>query len=66
VIGYCLDFPSVDLRQHSNRAHGDWLVDEVRSSERNKVLHEIEWANESRWYIEYDYVHYAWIPVENS
>jgi hypothetical protein len=65
VIGYCLDFPPVDLCREANRGHGDWLVDEVRFSDRGKVLHEIEWANGARWYIECDDVHYAWIPMDD-
>lgn len=66
VIGYCLDFPPVDRRRQANRGHGDWLVDEIRFTERGKVLHEIEWANGSRWYIECDDVCYKWLPDVDS
>jgi hypothetical protein len=57
TISYCLDFPAYDLRNQVNQGHGDWLVDEIRFSERGKILHEIEWANGDRWYIECDDIH---------
>jgi len=41
-------------KQQANQAagHGDWLIDEVRLSENNLVLHEILFRNRSRWLIE--------------
>ncbi|HMW02814.1 MAG TPA: hypothetical protein PLL06_16100 [Acidobacteriota bacterium] len=60
VISYCLDFPAIDLRSRPNQGHGDWLVDEIRFSDRGKVLHEIEWAHGPRWYIECDDICATW------
>ncbi len=41
-------------------AHGDWLRDEIRLSEKGLVLHEIEIAGES-WLIESEDIYYVWL-----
>ena len=50
-------FPLVDP------SHGDWLVDEVRLSERGHILHEIEFSSGSHWIIECHDLRYAWLPL---
>jgi hypothetical protein len=42
--------------------HADWLWDEFRLSDGGHVLHEIEWASESRWLIEASDVQCTWQP----
>ncbi len=44
--------------------HGDWLIDEVRLSEREFVLHEVEFSHGSRWIIECEDLIYQWKPFE--
>jgi hypothetical protein len=46
--------------------HGDWLYDEIRLSENNLVLHEIEWWLSASWLIECEDIIYKWIPFENQ
>ena len=41
--------------------NGDWLFDEFRLSESDRLIHEIEWER-ALWRIESDDVHYRWIP----
>ena len=48
----------------SGYAHGDWMYDEIRLSDRKCVLHEIEWSCGSRWVIECGDVSYKWIPFD--
>ncbi len=43
--------------------HGDWLIDEIRLSERNLVLHEIEFSSGSRWIIECENIRYLSEPI---
>ena len=43
--------------------HVDWLYDEIRLSERGRVLHEVEWSGGGRWLIECGDVVYRWIPL---
>jgi hypothetical protein len=40
--------------------HGDWLVDEIRISDRGLVLHEIEFSRGSNWLIECQDIYYSW------
>ena len=49
-----------------NKGHGDWLVDEVRLSESNLVLHEIIFRSGSRWVIECLDIKSAWIPLPDA
>ncbi|MCI0388729.1 MAG: hypothetical protein MOB07_08180 [Acidobacteria bacterium] len=42
--------------------HGDWLIDEIRLSERNLVLHEIEFSSGSHWIIECEDIQYRSEP----
>jgi hypothetical protein len=47
--------------------HGDWLYDELRISEQNHLLHEIEWWHAGqleRWLIEASDVIYSWTVRE--
>jgi hypothetical protein len=46
--------------------HGDWLRDEVRTSERNLLLHEIVFSRGSRWLIEAENIEYVWQPLSSS
>ena len=43
--------------------HGDWIRDEIRLSENDFVIHEIEWEN-GNWLIESEDVEYKWIPFD--
>jgi hypothetical protein len=43
--------------------HGDWLYDEIRLSDRERVLHEVEWSRGNRWLIECRDVTYEWRPL---
>ena len=47
----------------SAAAHGDWLIDEVRLSEKNLVHHEIVFRGGSRWLIESGDVKFRWAPA---
>ena len=44
-------------------SHGDWLVDEIRLSENNLVLHEILFSSETRWTIESRDIFIVWKPT---
>jgi hypothetical protein len=48
---------------NQNAGHGDWLIDEVRLSENNLVLHDILFANRSRWLIEASDIMWEWKPL---
>jgi hypothetical protein len=48
----------------AGEGHGDWLVDEIRLSERGYLLHEIEWSRGSDWLIECKDFEYRWLPFE--
>jgi hypothetical protein len=43
------------------RPHGDWLIDEIRLSKADKVIHEIQFERAS-WLIECEDLSYKWIP----
>lgn len=63
VKGYKLDllpdngFPS--------KSHGDWLVDEVRLSATDSVIHEIKFWRDASWQIECGDIECNWLPFEN-
>jgi len=63
VVSY--SFSSKQDSSGSNKGHGDWLVDEVRLSESNLVLHEIIFSSGSRWLIECQDIESAWIPLSS-
>lgn len=42
--------------------HGDWIIDEIRLSEKNKVIHEIKFWLAGNWKIECSDIKYEWIP----
>jgi hypothetical protein len=48
-----------------NKGHGDWLIDEIRLSEGNLVLHEIAFWSGSHWLIECRDIKSTWIPQAN-
>jgi hypothetical protein len=43
-----------------HRPHGDWLIDEIRLSEKGRVVHEIKFT-QATWRIECEDIVYAWI-----
>lgn len=45
--------------------HQDWLRDEIRLSENDFIIHEIEWFN-ANWIIECKDIEYKWIPFEEN
>jgi hypothetical protein len=63
VQSYSLNTPFGLVSPPHEVGHGDWLCDEVRLSERNHVLHEIEFSRGSRWIIECADIVCAWEPV---
>jgi len=64
VLSYTLDQPYRKLKESMiNHGHGDWLVDEVRFSDRGKIIDEIEWDNRGHWIIECNDIQYLWIPL---
>jgi hypothetical protein len=61
VFSYSLDTPFTSSSVR-NTGHGDWLCDEVRLSQRDQVLHEIEFSGGSRWIIECRDIEWTWRP----
>lgn len=47
-----------------SRKHGDWLIDEIRLSDQNLVLHEVVFHHGARWAIECEDLHYSWKPFD--
>jgi hypothetical protein len=62
VHSYSLDTPFGFAAPPRDVGHGDWLRDEVRLSQRNHVLHEVEFSRGSRWIIECADIVWAWDP----
>jgi hypothetical protein len=46
-----------------NDGHGDWLIDEIRLSDKGYVIHEIIFRRNSRWLIECEDIVYKWKPL---
>lgn len=46
------------------KSYGDWLYDEVRLSENELVLHEIEFHSQTIWLIECEDIEFIWTPFE--
>lgn len=62
VRSYALTLPHDFQFPPSYRTgHGDWLVDELRISERALVVHEVRFSRGSRWLIECEDVEYKWL-----
>jgi hypothetical protein len=65
-----LDLNYVNVKKYSlNKntswnSHGDWLFDEVRLSDKNLVLHEVEFASGEYWLIECEDIKFEWKPFE--
>ena len=66
VKNYSLTTPAEPEYPRPNVGHGDWLVDEVRLSERGLVEHEIRFSQGGRWLIECKDVTYQWIPFSQE
>ena len=67
VRSYSLETPpEFKLPPGFRVGHGDWLIDEVRLSERELVLHEIEFSRGSRWVIECGDIDFQWRPFESA
>lgn len=62
VHSYSLATPFGFVSQPRDVGHGNWLCDEVRLSERDHVLHEIEFSRGSRWLIECKDIECIWEP----
>lgn len=56
VQNYCIN--------NSSDAHGDWLYDEIRISEDNLVIHEIEFLVDTYWIIKCEDIKSNWIPFD--
>jgi len=57
VISYAFRGGSVD------RGHNDWRYDELRLSDADNLIHEIEWADGAHWLIEASDVEFNWLPL---
>jgi hypothetical protein len=66
VLSYSLDLPYRRKKTPFPGKHGDWLVDEITFSQRGKVLHEIEWAEDATWMIECHDIEFKWIAKESQ
>lgn len=64
VRSYVMNAPPEFERPPLSAGHGDWLVDEVRLSERGLVVHEILFSRGAHWQIEASDLHYEWLPLE--
>jgi hypothetical protein len=62
VESYLLETPSEFESPPLNVGHGDWLIDEIRLSERGLALHEIKFSRGSSWVIECTEIIYQWNP----
>ncbi len=63
VYAYSLDTPFGFVSPPRDVGHGDWLCDEVRLSQRDHVIHEIEFSRGSRWVIECEDIEWTWVPL---
>lgn len=65
VESYCLDRAQRPGRwAEKPKGHGDWMIDELDLSEQGYILHEIEWLDNARWFIECRDFEFKWIPKE--
>jgi hypothetical protein len=63
VVSYCLTKePGLSSRGVRLLGHGDWLIDELRLSERGHVVHEIVFRNAGHWTIECEDIGCRWVP----
>jgi hypothetical protein len=58
VTNYSLGFTQAG--SSTNQGHGDWLIDEVRMSDRMQVIHEVVFSTGARWLIECRNVRCGW------
>ena len=63
VNSYCLSMPATSKPPRTSVGHGDWLVDEVRLSERGLVEHEIRFSQGASWLIECGDLIHKWFPL---
>jgi hypothetical protein len=61
VQSYSFDTPADFKLPPFNVGHGDWLIDEVRLSDRGFMLHEIEFSRGTKWLVECIDFDYEWI-----
>jgi len=54
---------SPNMSSDQRHGHGDWIIDEIRLSERGLILHEIEFWLGGCWVIECEDVNYYWKPM---
>lgn len=60
VDNYSLAKPARTSMNSLNVGHGDWLMDEVRVSDRGLVIHEIDFSTGSRWLVECKDIEHQW------
>jgi hypothetical protein len=46
------------------KSHGDWIIDEIRLSEKGWLIHEIKFWLNGNWQIECEDIQYQWLPFE--
>ena len=46
--------------------HGDWLIDEIRISEKGWLVHEIKFSVFGKWQIECENINYEWLPFDTK
>ena len=61
VFQYDMAGDSDETRPKIHRPHGDWLIDEIRLSEKGRVIHEIKFTR-ATWLIECEDIAYLWKP----
>ena len=55
---------NLDRSADLSEGHGDWMIDEVRLSDKGNVLHEVKFSEGSRWTIESEDIVYRWRPFK--
>jgi hypothetical protein len=65
VRSYLLQGPrNLDRSAGLSEGHGDWMIDEVRLSDKGNVLHEVKFSGGSRWTIESEDIVHRWKPFK--
>ena len=48
------------------KSHGDWLIDEITLTDKNYLIHEIEFSLSGEWQIECEKIIYEWQPFKSE
>ncbi|HZB11037.1 MAG TPA: hypothetical protein VE525_18175 [Rubrobacter sp.] len=67
VQSYLFDTPRKrEYPMRPGKGHEDWMIDEVRLSDLDYVVHEVEFSRGSSWLIESEDLLYRWRPFEEQ